>query len=318
LNSIDDITLNGKYGSICGLTQQELESNFSEYIDDVAENMALSREDLLREIRASYNGYSWDGETSVYNPFSTLVFFSNKEFANYWFRIGTPTFLVDMLKGRSGSVEQLLQPIVTMAGAFDSYDPARIAEIPLLFHTGYLTIKKKELIAGWPRYTLGIPNFEVKNALLGNLLSAYSDYPADQTGTLIQTMQKQLRSLQTDELERSLRQMLSYIPYQLQIKTEAYYHTMLLLWLKLLGFDLIAELPTNVGRIDAVWTFPDHTIIVEVKSQPKKANISKLLDAAIKQIREPRYYERFSSESQVSLLGVVFAGNEIGCRMETL
>jgi Holliday junction resolvase-like predicted endonuclease len=93
---------------------------------------------------------------------------------------------------------------------------------------------------------------------------------------------------------------------------------MLLLWLKLLGFDLIAELPTNIGRIDAVWAFPGHTIIVEVKSQPKKTNISKLLDTAIKQIRETRYYERFSSESQVSLLGVAFAGNEIGCRIETL
>jgi hypothetical protein len=194
----------------------------------------------------------------------------------------------------------------------------RITEIPLLFQTGYLTVKKKELIVGRPQYTLGIPNFEVTESLLEYLLSAYINYPVDETATLIQIMQEQLRSHDTGGLEQSLREMLSYIPYQLQVKTEAYYHSLLLLWLKLLGFNLIAEIPTNIGRIDAVWTFPGHVIVVEVKYKPGRADISKLLDTAIRQIRETRYYERFTNECQVSLLGVAFAGNKIGCQIEEL
>jgi hypothetical protein len=92
----------------------------------------------------------------------------------------------------------------------------------------------------------------------------------------------------------------------------------MLLWLRVLGFELIGEVLTNVGRIDAVWFFPGHAIVVEVKSTPEQGDIPKLLEAAMTQIREKRYYERFLGERQVSLLAVAFTGNEIGCRMEPL
>jgi hypothetical protein len=112
--------------------------------------------------------------------------------------------------------------------------------------------------------------------------------------------------------------MLAGLPYLEVVKTEAWYHAIMLLWLRVLGFELIGEVLTNVGRIDAVWFFPGHVIVVEVKSTPGQGDLSKLLDAAMVQIREKRYYERFLGERQVSLLAVAFAGNEIGCRMEPL
>jgi Holliday junction resolvase-like predicted endonuclease len=112
--------------------------------------------------------------------------------------------------------------------------------------------------------------------------------------------------------------MLAGLPYLEVVKTEAWYHAIMLLWLRALGFELIGEVLTNVGRIDAVWFFPGHVIVVEVKSTPEQGDLSKLLDAAMVQIREKRYYERFLGERQVSLLAVAFAGNEIGCRMEPL
>jgi hypothetical protein len=317
LNNPNDLTLDEKYTTLCGYTQQEMESYFSEYLDNMAQYVEMTKEELLLEIRKWYNGYSWDGETTVYNPFSTLLFFENREFANYWFRTGTPTFLIDLLQKRNRP-EIMFESIEADESMFDSYDPANIAEVPLLFQTGYLTVKQKILEYGIPQYTLGVPNNEVKEAMLKHLLNAYTDYPIGTTESLRRRMWQQLRNHDTSGLEQCLREMIAGLPYLEVVKTEAWYHSIMLLWLRLLGFELIGEMPTNIGRIDAVWFFPGHAIVVEVKSQPKKGSISGLLNAAIKQIRKKRYYERFLGERQVSLLGVAFAGDDIGCRMETI
>ncbi|MDR2621894.1 MAG: AAA family ATPase, partial [Dysgonamonadaceae bacterium] len=157
LNNANDITVNEKYASICGYTQEELETYFSEYLEETAENTGLNKEDLIEEIHNWYDGYSWDGKTFVYNPYSTLLLFENKVFGNYWFRTGTPTFLVELLKKRN-QLAPVFEPLVTTLTSFDSCDPVLVGEIPLLFQTGYLTIKRRELFRGLPHYTLGIPN----------------------------------------------------------------------------------------------------------------------------------------------------------------
>jgi hypothetical protein len=146
-------------------------------------------------------------------------------------------------------------------------------------------------------------------------LNAYSDYPVERGQDLKQRMQRQLLSGDTGALEQSLREMLSYIPFSLHGKDEAYFHSLMLLWLRLIGFDITGEINTNIGIIDAVWKFPGHTIVAEVKRQVKKGRMTTLLNNAMKQIEEKRYYERFMNEGNVSLLAVVFAEKEIGCRM---
>ena len=98
--------------------------------------------ELLDGIRHWYNGYSWDGRTFVYNPFSTLLFFDKRQFDNYWFRTGTPTFLIETLKKRN-LLNPVLEPVTVSSKVFESFDPARISEISLLFQTGYLTVKQK-------------------------------------------------------------------------------------------------------------------------------------------------------------------------------
>ena len=314
LNNLNDITLDDRYASICGYTQQELENYFSEHLDDVSHYTGIEKTELLDGIRHWYNGYSWDGRTFVYNPFSTLLFFDKRQFDNYWFRTGTPTFLIETLKKRH-RLKPVLEPFIADSSIFDSFDPVQISEMPLLFQTGYLTVKKKELIGGQPQYTLDIPNNEVKDSLLKYLLSAYSGYPVEREQGLKQRMQQQLLSGDTTALEQSLREMLAYIPYPLHIGQEAYYHSLMLLWLRLLGFDIVGEITTNIGRIDAVWKFSGHVVIAEVKCQVKKGRMATLLTNAMKQIEEKRYYERFMDEEKVSLLAVVFAEKEIGCRM---
>jgi hypothetical protein len=313
LNNLRDITLSEDFATICGYTQPELESYFSEHIDEVARYMQSDKPKALEDIRTWYNGYSWDGKTPVYNPFSTLLFFTEKQFDNYWFRTGTPTFLMELLKKRN-QIKPVLEAITVSSNAFDSFDPIRIDEISLLFQTGYLTVKQKKLVSGRPQYTLGVPNSEVNESLLTYLFNAYSDYPVGRTDDIKRRMQQQLFKNDSAGLEQSLREMLAYIPYPLHIGKEAYYHSLLLLWLKLLGFDITGEIMTNAGRIDAVWQLPEQVIIAEVKFQPEKENIPKLLDEAIRQIKENRYAERFNTGQKVSLLGIAFAGNEIGCK----
>jgi hypothetical protein len=314
LNSPNDITIDDKYASICGYTQAELESSFSEYLDEMEKKRGISKEILLKGIRQWYNGYSWDGETFVYNPYSTLLLFDKMQFNNYWFRTGTPTFLIETIKKRN-IIEPILEPVVVGSNFLESFDHSIIDVIPLLFQTGYLTIKKRELDNIRVKYTLDIPNNEVKESLLENLLNAYCNYPVAKAQDLTQRMQQQLNNCNTTGLEQSLKEMLAYIPFALHLDYEAYYHSLMLLRLKMLGFDIIGEVNTNIGIIDAVWKFAGHTIVAEVKCLTKKGRIATLLTNAIKQIETKRYYERFMGDEKVSLLSVVFAEKEIGCRM---
>jgi hypothetical protein len=315
LNSPDDITLNRKYASICGYTQQELESYFTEYIDETALYLSRSREELLASIRKWYNGYSWDGKTSVYNPFSTLLFFNNMVFADYWFRTGTPTFLIELLKKRN-QLRPVLEPIKVSSSAFDSYNPSNAGEISLLFQTGYLTIKQIDLSLERPQYTLDIPNEEVKISFLEYLLSAYSAYPLEQMQPLMSDMQRQIYAGETSGLEQNLRMLLAGIPNILHIQKEAYYHSLFLVWMRMLGFNIQGEIQTNTGRIDAVWQQPGLTVVAEIKYH-SEGDIDSLLDEAVTQIHDRRYYEAYL-DRKVTLMGVAFTGKEVKCRLETI
>jgi hypothetical protein len=313
LNNIDDISIEERYASICGYTQEEMESYFTEYIEETAQRYDMSREYLLERIRVWYNGYSWDGKTSVYNPFSTLLLFKKKQFDNYWFHTGTPTFLMDILKSRN-RLEPVLEPVYTDSSTFGGYDPTNIGEIALLFQTGYLTIKEKKQVAERFQYVLGIPNMEVRDSFLKYLLNAYSAYPVEQVQPLIDEMQQQISEGNTSGLERNLRLLLAHIPNNLHIEKEAYYHSLFLLWMKMLGFDIQGEIMTNTGRIDAVWRQPGLTVVAEIKYSVEK-DADSLLDDAMTQIHDRHYYEKYL-DGKVLLMGVAFTGKEVKCRLD--
>jgi hypothetical protein len=311
LNNLDDITLHEPYAAICGYTQEELESNFTEYIDSAAGYLKMSREYLLERIHYWYNGYTWDGKTAVYNPFSTLKFFKVREFAAYWFRTGTPAFLIDMIQRRNRA-DAILEPIVTGEKVFDGYDPANISDVPLLFQTGYLTIKQKKLTNGRARYTLGVPNSEVNEALMTCLLQAYGKYPDEQIDPLRITMGQQLTACDEAGFARSLEAMIATVPYEFHIPREAYYHSLMLIWMRMLGFNVQGEVLNNRGRADAVWEQPGVTVVAEIKYHAEKT-VDALLDEAMTQIRDRRYYNKYTGK--VILLCVAFSGKDIGCRM---
>ncbi|MDR0705913.1 MAG: ATP-binding protein [Planctomycetaceae bacterium] len=317
LNNIEDITLSKEYASICGITQEELESNFSEHLLVAAKELSMTYEELLDDIRQWYNGYSWDGKTSVYNPFSTLRFCKSKEFQNYWFDTGTPTFLIELLKNRN-NVESFLRPTQTQCSVFSSYDPEHLETLPLLFQTGYLTIKSITRENNKPIYQLEPPNFEVRDAFIDHLFKSYTELPMEEMTRLHNEMSRHIRNGDSEGLERNLKAMIARVPYQLHIEAEKYYHSLLLVWLHFLGFEPQGEILTNIGRMDAVWKLPDVTVVAEVKFSVD-VNLDKLLDDASKQIHDRKYYEAYlTGTKKVILLSVAFSGKEIGCKMETV
>ena len=319
LNSTDDITMSDKYASICGYTQEELERDFSEHINDTATHVNMTRDGLLSKIRKMYDGYTWDGKTSVYNPFSTLMFFENKKFSNYWFETGTPTFLINRLKKRS-LAKTVLDPVIVDLSAFNSYDPDALGDIPLLFQTGYLTIKDEKMTDGDAQYTLEVPNMEVRESLMKHLLSAFTQYPVELLGTLGKEMLQQILHCDEEGLANNLRKMLAGVPYTLQPEdhatedaSEARYHIIFQVWMTLLGFHIQSEKITSRGRIDAVLQQDGVAIVAELKYHATK-KLDTLLDQAIAQIHEKRYYEPFL-DRKIILLGLAFNGKDVCCRI---
>jgi hypothetical protein len=319
LNNLRDITLSNDYATICGYTQEELETCFASYIEEFAQAEHIGKQDVLDLIRQWYNGFSWDGLHTVYNPFSTLLLFAEKAMRSYWFDSGTPTFLVGLIKERN-DVKFLLEPSRMNDEEFNSFDYRTLDTKVLMFQTGYLTVKKidKEPFGSGEIYTLGIPNEEVRRAMLQYLVGSFSAYPIGNTASMRSSMMGQLFEGDVSDFEASAKEMFAHIPYQLHLPREAYYHSLLLLWLNLIGFEVQAEVSTDKGRIDAVWTWEERVVIAEVKFAAK-GKAETLVESALSQIREKRYHERYASENRrIALLGIGFAGKNIACRMTEL
>ena len=154
--------------------------------------------------------------------------------------------------------------------------------------------------------------------MLEHLTASYAEYPAANITVMRNRMRKELFEGDASRFESSVKELFSHIPYQLHIPREAYYHSLLLLWLKLLGFEVQGEVSTNLGRIDAVWTWDSRVIVAEVK-YAAEGRPEDLAEAALRQISEKKYYEPFMSPGKkVSLLAAGFAGREIACRIVDL
>jgi hypothetical protein len=314
LNNPDDITMLDRYATICGYTQEELESNFPEYIDEVAENYGWTREKTLAVIGNWYDGYSWDAKTRVYNPYSTLLFFRHGRFGNYWFKTGTPTFLIEILQRRQRE-SIVLENVKVDESLTDGYDPQTLAEIPLFFQTGYLTVKGIESTEYGTAYTLGVPNMEVNRSLLKQILLAYGNYPSDKVDVLREKVAASLRNCDEQGFAGYLETLVATVPNELKMNCEAHYHALVLIWLRFLGFEVHPEVSSNFGRADAVWKQPGLTVVSELKYS-KKDDAETLLDGAITQIHEKKYYGPYTGK--ILLLGIAFSGTEIRCRMEVI
>jgi hypothetical protein len=204
LNNLDNITLTTQYGGLVGITQSELEENFSSEITELKKE----NPDILTQIKDWYNGYTWNMQTWVYNPFSLLKFMSDPVFRNYWYSTGTPTFLFKLLKKMAlYDIESIEMGSLELSD-LNVENPSPGA---LLFQTGYLTIKS--ISSDDDIYELGFPNREVKASFLDGLLSSYREtYPVGSIAHVAK-MKTALRNGDVAEMVSQLNSLIGSIPY---------------------------------------------------------------------------------------------------------
>ncbi len=291
LNNLDDITVDNRFAGCCGITQKELESNF------VQELQEFDKE----TIKAWYNGYTWDLEESVYNPFSLLNFFNKKKFQNFWFETGTPTFLIKLAKKfHLYDFEDKETSLVHLS----SYDIERLELVPLMFQTGYLTFKSYD--EDGDIYTLKFPNKEVKKSYLEILLDAVREYPTDHLSiVLVNEIRKALLVGDVDKLERILNSLFKSLPYELwQKENEHFYHAIIHLTFTLLGVYIQSEVQTSDGRMDSLVQVKDYIYCFEFK-------LDESADKAIQQIKDKKYLEPFAHEGKKLIaIGVNFSSEK--------
>jgi hypothetical protein len=194
----------------------------------------------------------------------------------------------------------------------NGYDPNAPETIPLMFQTGYLTVKKIETTGEDTQYTLVVPNNEVKNAMANYLLSIFSIYPIEDFTQLRRAIHQQILISDSDGLTASLKALFT-VPYQIKGGKEENYHVLFQICLRALGFKVQSEVSTEFGRADAILELPEMTVITEIKYSSSK-NTETLLTEAKKQILEKRYAEAYTG--RIVLLCAAFTDEEVKCRLE--
>ncbi|NQY74632.1 MAG: ATP-binding protein, partial [Candidatus Margulisbacteria bacterium] len=299
LNNLNDITMDTKYATLLGYTQAELEHFFEGWISELGESMKMDKKATLKEIKKWYNGYQFSkADDAVYNPFSTLLLFDKKDFLSHWFETGTPTFLIDLLKQQQYGV-----PDIENAGidesAFSSYEIDDLQVLPLLYQTGYLTIKSYDTESSL--YKLGYPNHEVKAAFSRSLLENFSKLHKGLTNSYIWQLIQALRANELDSFFKIMKVFFANVPYDLKAGEEKYFQSIFYLILLLMGIKIEVEVHTNDGRIDGVIETEDKIYILEFKLNAPATD-------GLDQIKEKKYYEKYllRKDKGITLIGVSF------------
>jgi len=327
LNNLLDITLMNDYAGICGIPVDRLEKIFRDYIELLKVNDSFKQYDnIAGEILAWYDGYSWDGKERLLNPFSLLNFFRQKKFKPHWYSTGTPGFLMDMIKMKPESYLRL-KNLEIIEEMLDTFDIEGIELEPLLFQTGYLTVKDTLHKKGSPVYILDIPNYEVRDAFSMQVLSALSGKGDVQASRAQREIKAALESGDMQKMLEILRGLFASIPYELHVSREAYYHSIFYAAMTLLGFDMDAEVSASGGRVDAVLELDNKVYILEFKYEKcpqdtneddKKKLFEAALTVAMKQINDKGYSDKYrGSGKTVYKVAFVFIGrDEIDVKVE--
>lgn len=304
LNQISDLTLSPSFSTMFGYTQEELEASFHKHLEKIADSFSGSREELLQSIKFWYNGYSWDGKNTLYNPFSILSLFANMEFQNYWFATGFPTFLMKLIKEKSIFFPSL-QNAVFGGLDLENHDVTKLSLGSLLFQTGYLTVKNKTSDFSGVEYQLDYPNFEVKDAFYKYLSSELTNADPIEVTSAIKEIRNSFLYEDFILLKSTLTSLFDQIPSHLYISEEKYFHSLFIMIMYLSGIKMESEVNTNIGRIDGVIEFPDKIFIIEFKYKIPP-------EEGLQQIRHKKYYEKFIfSGKQLTLIGVSFTRENI-------
>ena len=250
LNHLTDLTLDRRYADICGITQDELENTFGPEIESVLKETGKGREEYLEDLRRFYNGYRLSKKPlRVYNPFGLLSHFETGEFSPYWYGTGTPTFLTKLIAGQKIDILSLSNMQVG-DNDFSKYDIENMGAQPLLYQSGYLTIKDYDEESCL--YTLDFPNAEVRSCFAGSLMEQYVQQSAQTAGSLSTHLLQALLKGNPDDAVLSLRHFFAAIPYDIIRDSENYYQTAVHIIFTMLGFNCRSEVRIASGRIDTL------------------------------------------------------------------
>ena len=300
LNQLNDISMDRNYAAVCGLTQQELLDNFQPELEALAEENELSFDETVELMTRQYDGYHFHpkGE-GMYNPFSVLNAFDKKEFGNYWFQTGTPTFLVKSLQQADYDLRTLMDGVETPAINFTEYRAEANNPIPLIYQSGYLTIKEYD--NRFKIYKLGFPNDEVRYGFLNFLVPFYTPITDDKKSFYIGQFVRELENGDTDAFMQRIEAFFADFPYELNDKTERHYQVVVYLIFKLMGQFTQAEVHSAQGRADAVVQTPKYVYVFEFK-------LNGTAEEALQQINDKGYAKPFQTDNrQVMKVGVEFS-----------
>lgn len=265
LNQLNDISMDKAYNALCGITREELVATFTPEIQRLACAENLTFEETVFLLQKQYDGYHFceDSETGVFNPFSLLNVFQKQKFGNFWFQTGTPTYLVDLLKKSDYDLRLLVNGVEVTASAFSEYRAEAKNPLPMIYQSGYLTIKAydKEVRL----YLLGFPNDEVRYGFLNFLVPFYTEVTDDETGFHIAGFMRELRAGDVDAFMERLKIFFAGIPYELNDNTERHYQAVFYIVFTLMGQFVETEVRSARGRADAVARTRDRIFVFEFK-----------------------------------------------------
>ena len=290
LNHLNDISMDPRYYDICGLTEKEIRGNLSEEVEALARNLGVQPEEAYAMLKENYDGYhfSEDDTPGMYNPFSILNALDKRKLGSYWFETGTPTYLVELLKKHNYNLSDLEKEEPT-ADELNSVDSASTNPIPVIYQSGYLTIKGYD--KEFSLYKLGYPNKEVEEGFVKFLIPYYTNVEKTRSGFEISQFVLCLRNKDIEGFMARLQAFLSNCPYELQPDQERHFQSVMYILTTLCGFYAEVEEHTSKGRMDMTVRTDRYIYIFEFKFNASA-------DIALKQIEDMGYADKFKEDSR--------------------
>lgn len=300
LNNLEDISMNSEYYNICGIDNEELNNTLRPFVERLAEKLKITVDEAYAELKQRYDGYHFSEDTDgMYNPYSVLNTLKNCKFGSYWFETGTPSYLVELLKLHNYNLERMANDEVD-GDLLNSIDSTSTNPIPVIFQSGYLTIKGYDERFGL--YKLGFPNQEVKEGFLRYLLPNYaSSVEQGKANFQIMNFVREVESGKVDAFMQRLKSFFADTPYELVRDLENHYQNVIYILCTLCGLYTKAEYHTSQGRIDMTIETADYVYIFEFKFE-------RTADEALQQIKDNHYAEPFrASGKKIILVGANFS-----------
>lgn len=299
LNNLDDLSMRVPYAALCGITKEELHAYFDEDIHTLSATLKLSYEETCALLEKRYDGYHFtEDSVGIYNPFSLLNTFKYMRLGDYWFETGTPSYLVELLK-RSHYDLYAMAHAETDADVLNSIDAVSANPLPVIYQSGYLTIKAYD--PEFKIYTLGFPNLEVEEGFVRYLLPYYTSLNVTDSSFEILRFVREIRNGDPDAFLERLRSFFSDTPYELIRDLELHYQNVLFIVFKLVGFYVRAEYHTASGRVDLVLQTDRYIYIMEFK-------LNGTAEEALRQIEEKQYALPFATGNRkLFKIGVNFS-----------